>query len=69
MATGPDEISNKMLKAVANEVSVPLNILFNRSFREGKFSDTSVFGSILMLYRYRKTETVLILRILDRFHF
>ena len=27
-ATGPDEISNKMLKAVAKEVSVPLNILF-----------------------------------------
>ena len=26
-ATGPDEISNKMLKAVAKEVSVPLNIL------------------------------------------
>ena len=36
-AAGPDEISNKMLKAVAKEVSVPLNILFNRSFREGKF--------------------------------
>ena len=32
-ATGPDEISNKMLKAVAKEVSVPLNILYNRSFR------------------------------------
>ena len=26
-ATGPDEISNKMLKAVAKDVSVPLNIL------------------------------------------
>ena len=38
-ATGPDGISNKMLKAVAKEVSVPLNILFNRSFREGKFTN------------------------------
>ena len=38
-ANGPDEMSNKILKAVAKEVSVPLNILFNRSFREGKFSD------------------------------
>ena len=40
-ATGPDEIllSNETLKAVANEVSVPLNILFARSFREGEFSD------------------------------
>ena len=35
-ATGPDGISNKMLKAVAKEASVPLNILFNRSFRQGK---------------------------------
>ena len=41
-ATGPDEISNKMLKAVAKEVSVPLNILFNRSFREGNFQ---IFGN------------------------
>ena len=39
-ASGPDGISNKMLKPVAKEISVPLNILFNRSFREGKFSET-----------------------------
>ena len=38
-ASGPDGISNKMLKLVAKEVSVPLNILFNRSFREGKFPE------------------------------
>ena len=38
-ASGPDGISNKMLKPVAKEVSVPLNILFNRSFREGKFPE------------------------------
>ena len=36
-ASGPDGISNKMLKPVAKQVSVSLNILFNRSFREGKF--------------------------------
>ena len=29
-ATGPDEISNRMLKLVAKEVSIPLSILFNR---------------------------------------
>ena len=37
-ATGPDEISNRMLKLVAKEVSIPLSILFNRSFREGSFA-------------------------------
>ena len=36
-ATGPDAISNRMLKVVAKEVSFPLEILFNRSFRESKF--------------------------------
>ena len=45
--TGPDEISNKMLKAVAKEVSVPLNILFNRSFREGKFSNIWKFSNVI----------------------
>ena len=39
-ASGPDGISNKMLKPVAKEISVPLNVLFNRPFREGKFSET-----------------------------
>ncbi|MCG7879943.1 MAG: reverse transcriptase domain-containing protein [Candidatus Thiodiazotropha endolucinida] len=38
-ATGPDSISNRMLKAVAIEISVPLELLFNRSFREGVFGD------------------------------
>ena len=38
-ACGPDGISNKMLKPVAKEISVPLSILFNRSFRVGKFSN------------------------------
>ena len=50
-ATGPVEISNKMLKAVAKEVSVPHNILFNRSVRKGKFSDIWMH---LTLCRYRK---------------
>ena len=38
-ASGPDGISNKMLKPVAKEVSVPVSILFSRSFREGRFAD------------------------------
>ena len=46
-ATRPDEISNKMLKAVAKDVSVPLNILFNRSFRECKFSDIWSYSNVI----------------------
>ena len=48
-ATGPDEISNKMLKAVAKEISIPLNILFNRSFMEGKFSDIWKISNVIPL--------------------
>ena len=36
-----------MLKAVAKEVSVPLNILFNRPFREGKFSDIWKYSNVI----------------------
>ena len=46
-ATGPDEISNKMLKAVAKEIVVLLSILFNRSIREGKFADIYKHSNII----------------------
>ena len=48
-ACGPDGISNKMLKPVAKEISVPLSILFNRSFREGKFSELWKRSNIIPL--------------------
>ena len=48
-ATGPDEIINKTLKAVAKEISIPLNILFNRSFMEGKFSDIWKISNVIPL--------------------
>ena len=48
-ASGPGGISNKMLKPVAKEISVPLSILFNRSFREGKFSELWKRSNIIPL--------------------
>ena len=48
-ATGPDGISNKMLKAEAKEVAVPLSILFNSSFREGKFADIYKHSNVIPL--------------------
>ena len=59
-------ISNKMLKLVAKEVSVPLSILFNRSFRKGKLR---TFGNIQMLYHYRRKAIVLILQTFDQYLF
>ena len=48
-ASGPDGISNKMLKPVAEEVALPLSILFNRSFREGKFADAWKYSNVIPL--------------------
>ena len=48
-ATGPDGISNKMLKAVSKEIAVPLSILFNRSFREGKFGEIYKYSNVIPL--------------------
>ena len=48
-ASGPDEISNKMLKPVSKEVAVPLSILFNRSFREGKFAENWKHSNVIPL--------------------
>ena len=50
-ASGPDGISNKMLKPVAKEVSVPLSILFNRSFREGKFAENWKHSNVIPLQK------------------
>ena len=50
-ATGPDNISNRMLKAVAHEISVPLSILFNRSLGEGSFPDFWKCPNVLPLYK------------------
>ena len=49
--TGPDGISNKMLKTVVKEVAVPLSILFNRSFREGKFADIYKHSNVIPLLK------------------
>ena len=48
-ACGPDAISNRMLRAVAIEISVPLEILFNRSFREGMFGNIWKCSHVLPL--------------------
>ncbi|MCG7876809.1 MAG: reverse transcriptase family protein [Candidatus Thiodiazotropha endolucinida] len=38
-----------MLKPVAKEISIPLSILFNRSFREGKLSETWKHSNVIPL--------------------
>ena len=64
-ATGPDGISNKLLKAVSKEIAVPLSILFNRSFREGKFGEIYKYSNVIPL---PKKGDNLILQHFDQFH-
>ena len=49
-ATGPDIISNKILNSVSEEISVPLSILFKRSFREDKFAQIWKKANVLPLF-------------------
>ena len=37
-----------MLKAVSKEIAVPLSILFNRSFREGKFGEIYKYSNVIL---------------------
>ena len=38
-ATGPDGISNRMLKEISKEISIPVAAFFNYSFSIGKVPD------------------------------
>ena len=40
-----------MLKAVAKEISLPLALLFNRSFTEGVFADSLKESNVVSLYK------------------
>ena len=50
-ATGPDAISIRMLIAFAKEISIPLSILFNRSFIDGKFALSWNESNVLPLFK------------------
>ena len=50
-ASGPDLISNKMIKNVAGAIAKALRIIFNRSLREGIFPDIWKLGNLVPLYK------------------
>ena len=59
-ASGPDQISNKMIKRVAGAKSKPLHIIFNRSLSENIFPDIWKLGNLVPLFKketnlYRQT--------------
>ena len=50
-ASGPDQISNKMIKRVAGAISKPLHIIFNRSLSENIFPDIWKLGNLVPLFK------------------
>ena len=50
-ATGPDEISNWVLKECAEELSKPLQIIFKKSVSNGKLPEIWKKANIVPLYK------------------
>ena len=49
-ASGPDMISNRMLKYTSTSVSKPLSILYNRSLQEGIFPEPWKHSQVVLIF-------------------
>jgi hypothetical protein len=49
-ASGPDEISHKMLKETSESLCVPLYLLFNLSLNEGIYPDKWKLDHVMPLF-------------------
>ena len=47
---GPDDISSVVTKKVINELSLPLWIIFNKSFELGEFTDKLKIAKIVYIF-------------------
>ncbi len=50
-ASGPDEISHRMLKESSNTICRPLSLLFNRSLQEGVYPDKRKCANVMPLFK------------------
>ncbi len=50
-ASGPDEISHRMLKETSKTISKPLCLLFNRSIRESSYPDKWKLANVMPLFK------------------
>ena len=56
---GHDSISNVILKAICEVVSVPLCRIFNQSIAEGKFPDAMKIAEVIPLYKNREMDAII----------
>ncbi len=50
-ASGPDEISHRMLKETAHTICRPLSLLFNRSLHDGVYPDKWKHANVMPLFK------------------
>ena len=50
-AKGPDNISHSLLKLISSEISIPLEILFNRSLNEGCFPNMWKLAHVIPIFK------------------
>ena len=56
-AAGPDGILPSELKMVANKISYPLSILFNKSLSYGSIPEDFKIGHLILLFKYGKKDS------------
>jgi len=54
-SSGPDGISHRMLKLVANKIEIPLSILFNESLTTSVFPDSWKLAHVIPIFKKRNT--------------
>ncbi len=55
-ASGPDEISHRMLKETSKSISLPLKLLFNRSLNEGIYPAIWKLANVMPIFKKRRQE-------------
>ena len=50
-ASGPDKISHEMLKIAPEKIAEPLQIIFNKSLRQGKYSSSWKIAHVIAILK------------------
>ena len=56
---GHDSISNVILKAICEAVSLPLCQIFNQSILEGRFPDAMKIAEVIPLYQNKEMDAII----------
>jgi hypothetical protein len=65
-ASGPDKISHKMLKIAPEKIAEPLQIIFNKSLRQGKYPSSWKIAHVIAIFKkgdasFRKKDRLILI--------